>query len=315
MKRVLLMILVLLLISAPLAGCGGSGSENPFDTRSQDTKAPAGTSDEGTSKQESRTSAADDTTKAPAETSKIPEVTVRPAEWANIEWTDYSNVWFTMKIPKGWEVEWQGDTSQLIWIARIADKTVGISNIDHYYAAKDPSLPSAPLINMYLENGTVREFFEKFYAENTSSFTVENSCVPPNKDQLQAMRPYTPIKDYQALYATFSEPDIPNGEGIYSAVIMDSQDIYIRGVNNASWEINAIFSEWAPAGSLVNWIPVFSQMLNSFKYTDFYIQQWQQDAQTTLETPSLSDSDSVVEAFEERSREDTIIQEKRSDMS
>ncbi|MBQ1807187.1 MAG: hypothetical protein II012_06130, partial [Ruminococcus sp.] len=53
----------------------------------------------------------------------------------------------------------------------------------------------------------------------------------------------------------------------------------------------------------------------SFAYTDLYLQQWRAIAQSTTETPSsINDPDPVMEAFEERSKSDTIIQEKRSDM-
>lgn len=53
----------------------------------------------------------------------------------------------------------------------------------------------------------------------------------------------------------------------------------------------------------------------SFQYTDTYIREWQAIAQSAL-TPytGLSDTDPVMEAFEERSESDTVIREKRSDM-
>ena len=96
---------------------------------------------------------------------------------------------------------------------------------------------------------------------------------------------------------------------------MDSKDVVFNGRNYGAWEVNCIFTQWAPKGEFVNWAPVLAQMAKSFAYTDYYLQQWKQIAQDATNVPSaLNDPDPVMEAFEERSKSDTIIQEKRSDM-
>lgn len=116
------------------------------------------------------------------------------------------------------------------------------------------------------------------------------------------------------MYAQFKENG-REGEGIYSAVVMSSRDVNFNGKNYGMWEINCIFNEWAPIGSLVNWISVMDTIAKSFTYTQRYIQEWQATLNTnTNPQSSLSDTDPVMEAFEERSKSDTIIQEKRSDM-
>ena len=213
----------------------------------------------------------------------VQEVNVRPAEWASVQWEPYSSPYFTLNIPSGWQVEWQGDANQLAWRAVSPDGKIGFFNQDHAYAAKDASMASALGFSMSLSEGTVQEYFET-------------------------------IRDYQALYATFKENGW-EGEGVYSAVIMDSKDVVVRGANYGAWEINCICTQWAPAGTLVNWAPVIDTIAKSFQYTDLYIQQWQQIAQSVTEPKStVSDNDPVMEAFEERSKSDTIIQEKRSDM-
>ena len=159
---------------------------------------------------------------------KIQEVDVRPAEWAAVQWEAYSSPYFTLQIPSGWQVEWQGDANQLAWRAVSPDGKIGFFNQDHAYAAKDASMASTLGFSMSLSEGMVQEYFETMYKDTTDYFTVQNSCVPNNKDVIQAIRPYTPIRDYQALYATFKENGW-EGEGVYSAVIMDSKDVVIRG--------------------------------------------------------------------------------------
>lgn len=245
-----------------------------------------------------------------------PEYTVRNAEWTDVEWTQYQCVYFTLNIPAGWEVEWNGNSEALVWQARAGNGSLlGLSNIDHLIAAKNEQIADLLTQSFYLENGTVEELFGKMFAETTDYFTVQNSCVPANKDMLQSLRKDKAIWDYQSLYAIFSENG-EEGEGIYSAVIMEAPDVILTGgYNYAIWEINAVFTEYAPRGELVNWNPVLNQIAQSFTYTDYYWQEMMERLGRT-ESPisTSSDTDPVMEAFEERMTEDTIIQEKRSDM-
>ena len=239
---------------------------------------------------------------------------VTPAEWTDIQWEQYSNAYFTLKIPKGWKVEWQGNAQQLYWRVVKPDANLGLSNLDHRYAAKDYRYMQLGGSDMYLVNGTVREFFETAFSNSTEYFTVKNSKVPSNKAQLQAIRPTTAIRDYQSLYAVFKENGM-EGEGIYSAVVMDSRDVWVGGMNYGMWEINCIYTEWAPLGELVNWQPVLYQIAQSFTYTPYYVQEWRSVLGTNSSPEGQNNiGSSVLEAFEERSTADTILQEKRSDM-
>ena len=145
-------------------------------------------------------------TQAPAPTAA--EVNIRPAEWASVQWQPYQNQYFTLQIPAGWQVEFNGDANQMQWQAYSPDKTVGFANIDHAYAAKDASMKDALGFGLSMQDGTVREFFEAMFSSTTEYFTVQNSCVPDNKAQLQSIRPNTPIHDYQSLYATFKDENV-----------------------------------------------------------------------------------------------------------
>ena len=264
-----------------------------------------------------------DEDKAPSES--VPEPTeqsgqpfsdyrVTPAEWTGVEWEQYQNVYFTLTIPKGWQVEWQGNAQQLYWRVTQPEGTVGLSNLDHRYAAKDINYMQMGTTDMYLSEGTVREFFETAYANSAEYFTVKNSTVPGNMAQLQAVRPNTPIRDYQSLYAVFKENGM-EGEGIYSAVVMESPDVWSAGMNYGMWEINCIFTEWAPLGALVNWQPVLSFIAQSFQYTPYYVQEWRSVVSTDASPEGQNNiGDDVLEAFEERSLDDTIRQEQISDM-
>lgn len=306
MKKAMAIILSALLISFSLAGCGNNSVSSTSTSEVSSNAATAFVSE------------IDDipviTEVVTEEMPIVTEVNVRPAEWEAVQWEPYYNQYFTLYIPSGWQVQWQGDANQLQWMATSPDNTVGLSNMDHAYAAKDASMAQTLGFSVSMSGGTVQEYFEAIFAGTTDYFTVHNSCVPSDKELLQSVRPYTPIRDYQSLYATFKDANV-EGEGIYSAVVMDSKDVIYNGLNYGAWEVNCIFTQWAPQGRLVDWAPVLATIAQSFNYTDYYIQQWQQIAQSATATPTtISDTDPVMEAFEERSKSDTIIQEKRSDM-
>ncbi|MBR3628944.1 MAG: hypothetical protein IKN55_00510 [Oscillospiraceae bacterium] len=247
------------------------------------------------------------------------EINIRPAAWEDVTWTLYECPYFTVEIPEGWVVTWDGNAEKLGWTAEAPAGTyAGISNIDHMNICKSQQTAGFLGQPFWLENGTVQEYMEKMYSGTTENFTVHNGCVPANKDEIQALRPDKQIQDYQALYATFYDSvKGSDGEGIFSAVVMEAPDVVLTGgINYAMWEVNGTLAQWAEAGRLVDWAPVLAHIVNSFTYTDYYIQEWMAifNAQWSGSTQGGTDPDPVMEAFEERMKDDTIVQEKYSDM-
>ena len=324
MKRSLAILIACMLL--PLCtGCGESAEsagiqQGSDSTEMQESETAAGSTEKsaeiGAAAEDSTIPETEPPVNAPPETEPpAPEYTVRPAEWEDVQWTQYECLNFTLTIPEGWEVQWQGDAEYMTWQVKSPDNSMlGVSNTDHAYAAKDASMMQTLGMNLSMSNGTVQEFFETLYAPTTDYYTILNTAVPANAEEVAAMNPSMHgIRDYRSCYAIFAENGI-EGEGIYQAAVMDNQDIFIRGQNYASWYINAIFTEYAPRGELVNWMPVLNTIINSFRYTDYYLQQKLYLIGVYLNSIPSTDTDSVVEAFEERMTEDEIIQAKRSDM-
>ncbi len=303
MKKVISVLLALVLTAAALGGCHISVTHNGDG---ESTAAPA-------AEKPAATQLPEETEAPPDETP--PEVNIRPAEWEQVQWQPYACTYFTLNIPAGWQVKWDGNAQQLWWSVTSPDGTIGVYNLDHDYAAKDPDMTATLGFKNSLNDASVEGYFNMLYADSTDYFTVQNSYEPANKEILQASAPNKTIQDYRTLYATFKDAAVGEGEGVYSAVLVDSRDIYIRGVNYSAWEIDCIFTSWSPLGEFVNWKDVLAQIAQSFTYTDAYIQEWR-SVLNSSDTPSSSanDTDPVMEAFEERSKSDTIIQEKRSDM-
>lgn len=276
--------------------------------------APAVNSDSGVPQTSSPASSVNPgtVTSQPATTTAVK---VRDAEWNTIKWTKYESPYFTLSIPEGWTVDWRGNSQQLYWIVSRPDGNVAFENQDHLYGAKDANMMQTLGVSFSLSEGSVPELFNTIVGNKQDTFNVVNSCIPSNKEMLQSLRPYDPIRDYQSLYVQYTKDGF-EGEGIYSAVIMESKDVYDRlGNNYGLWEINCMFTAHCPRGEMVSWEPIITTIAKSFNYTDYYIQEWMGNTGSS-QTPenTVTDTDPVVKSFEERSKEDTIIQEKRSDM-
>lgn len=302
-KKLLSTALVFIITAGAFSGCASVSVNEPTekeDVSLSVTDAVSSETNDGTNAAETYTPAR--------------EVSVRPAEWASVQWQPYSCAYFTLSVPTGWQVQWDGNAQKLWWRVTNPEGDVGIYNLDHDYAAKDPAMTQTLGFQKPLNDASVQGYFEMIYENSSDYFSVQNSLVPANYNVLQSST-NKKIWDYKALYATFKDSTVGEGEGVYSAVMFDHDDIIIRGANYANWEIDAILSQWAPLGQFVNWSGVLAQIAQSFAYTDYYVQEWQGWLNTSVTpTSSTSDTDPVMQAFEERSKSDTVIQEKRSDM-
>lgn len=331
MKRRSAIILSAMLILGCFTGCSNTPAQNstPAQTASDKTSEQTADSDQSTAGDTGQTDTSQgqpegsentsaQTSAAPAEASTaaapkhtIDEYTPRSADWVNIQWTQYTSPYFTLMIPSGWNVDWSGNTEQLYWSASNPDATVGVSNRDHLNMPKTYESMMNCQGSGYVESGMIDDIFRFMYSQTTESFEVVSYCTPSNYDTLQAMRPNDPIRDYRSLYVKFVENG-RNGEGLYSGVVMESPAVIFNGADLGFWEVNCLLGQYAPEGQFVNWAPVLAQIIQSFTYTDLYYQEKIGSTQQIDDSPV--DTGSVLEAFEQRSTEETIRTEKYSDM-
>ena len=243
------------------------------------------------------------------------QANVRLGEWANIEWEQFSCPYFTLTVPKGWQVNYDGDLNFISFnVTNPSQQLVGMTYRDRGNVNKSFEGAQLQGASFYFDQGTVQDYYEKFFQNSTEYFTVKNTTVPNDLQGIQAARPNDAISDYRTLYAQFKQNGL-EGEGLYSALIFYGDDVYMNGANYGMWEVDFASLQWAPIGELANWLPVYTQIRQSFAYTQDYIAAVQQSiASSSSISSNLSNNDVIVEAFEERSLQDTIIQEKRSDM-
>ena len=128
MKKIIALILSALVVTFSLTGCYGLGFLGNFlnDDTEDYEDIEIETTDFVPSTEESTTKYVyyPEETQPPA----IENVNVRPAEWASVQWEPYSNQYFTLQIPSGWQVEFQGDANQLAWRAVSPDGKIGFFN-------------------------------------------------------------------------------------------------------------------------------------------------------------------------------------------
>ncbi len=178
MKKIIAIILSALLVTFSLTGCYGLGFlGNLLNDDTEDYEdIEIETTDFVPSTEESTTNYVyyPEETQPPA----IENVNVRPAEWASVQWEPYSNQYFTLQIPSGWQVEFQGDANQLAWRAVSPDGKIGFFNQDHAYAAKDASMASTLGFSISLSEGTVQEYFETMYKDTTDTVNPSVHSYP-----------------------------------------------------------------------------------------------------------------------------------------
>ena len=318
MKRFFALWMTCSLSLAICTACAESGTGKDIPAPAESSETTKGSVPTGTGVTEIITTTAESPepgTEPSDSGNTAPQYSVRDAAWDQVQWTQYQCIYFTVSVPEGWDVQWQGDVEYMTWQVKNPDNTmIGVSNTDHAYAAKDPAMMQTLGMSLAMRSGTVQEFFEALFAPSTDYYTVLNTAIPANAEIVAAQNPAMHgIRDYQSCYAIFAENGV-EGEGIYQAAVMDNQAIYIRGQNYASWFINAIFTEYAPRGELVNWMPVLNSIINSFRYTDYYLQEKMYQTGIYPDSAPTVDTNSVTESFEERMKDDEIIQAKRSDM-
>ncbi len=326
MKRTPLFLLSAIILLGCFTGCAGTSLQpgNLPDQSSADQtgtvsdnspgESPASSQISSDDKQES--SAAEPQTSVQTSSASTPAASetnynIRPAEWASVKWTQYSSPYFTLTIPEGWQVDWSGNSSELYWEARHpTNEILGLSNRDHLFMP----MTYEAMVNCngtaYMESGNLEDLFKIMFSNSAESFDVVSSCVPADYDRLQSLRPNDPIRDYRSLYAKFTTNG-KKGEGLYSGVIMESKPVLVNGVNYGLWETNCLLTQYAPEGEFVDWAPILAAIIHSFRYTDYYFQEKNSTPDTESE---VYNPDPVLEAFEQRSKEDTIRTEKYSDM-
>ncbi len=239
------------------------------------------------------------------------ETRISVAEWADIEWEEFSCECFTVSVPKGWNVTWNSENNILSWRASRPNSISYVSYTEQDTAAKSSEEMKKYAVHSYMEKGSVEEYFENMYNcgyelkyPASGSFFRAVEFVPiSDNDKVCRELPQGRLRDSSAIFGEFSENNIL-GEGAYSAAVFST--------DSSLWTIRHIILGRAPKGELTNWIPIYNRIFDSFQYTDSY--KSTRKSEDTDYLPDVCDTAPLNAAASSRPLEDVIQQEKHSDI-
>ncbi len=255
-----------------------------------------------------------------------PKVNITRSKAKSVEYQNFDNGLFSMKIPKGW--------------------TVGVANSDyiHYtFMAYDPQNPDYKIFfNMktegYLKTQDMKNFYKRYYPN--APFAILPVINPQTTEAFYKV--YTQVFSLNQNILPFKAPVIKNfktvqtlgknmtGGSIVRAVYDNEQGKKVEGVFTATIKevaippvvvlnvYNTVYFT-APEGELVDWLPVLNSCVGSIKFSDKFVNgYYQQQGQVVRNAQAIQSicnqtSDIITSGWNERQKSYDIMSQKRSD--
>jgi len=269
-------------------------------------------------------------------------INILPASMPSLELEELSGDFFTVSLPKGWVVETMG--AYIRFGFRAYDPANPARQI-FYYGKMEPFIKSYAAREIYedmdamgsmnpglfseapvLEPSTIDELFRQFgtitpYANkfgNPHQFPVmEDISVVERYETSSMLSPYA--YDEAVVRAQFTAINGLPSEGLFSAVLVDTGNYYVNGVDLAPMYAYNTIGIMAPADEFDGIQSVLREALASFRLSESYIQA--AIDQTAAETEILlqigrtlsETSDSYNAAWHARQKSYDALSQKRSD--
>ena len=241
--------------------------------------------------------------------------------------------YFTMEIPRGWQVTTGLKPSGLIDL------------ISYAICLYDPNSPDRMLyFNLNCSGILKSEEARQWYADNYPSGPFAQSPVATEVsvkgffEGMAGLYDYTSfrVKEYagtNALGGDVLRADVTSSltgntaEGLFSAVLMDSPYMVQKNpFNYAEGMVDVglltmfdVVMETAPAGDFLNWQPILDHCLSSISFSEAFMTQrseaWRQVMGTSQEIMQTGSeiSDMIMDTWENSGRTGDILSQKQSD--
>ena len=264
------------------------------------------------------------------------KVNITESAVAKLEFEEYKNAYFTMKIPKGWKVDTIGD--YIHYTIKAYDpqnptyqfffnmKTEGYNKSEDAKKWQQKYYPN----NMFAKTSVIAtkdtEGFYKIFNDlgtlnNTATFTfptLTNFSVNENlgKGSLNG----------DMLRATFKDVNGKEGEGIFTAYVYDAGPYYVYEniISGKKIDIqylsvyDAIFIT-TPKDEFIDWQEALNTVCSSLSFTDTFINGFyqQQDAVMSnfqqIRAIGNQISNGIMDSWEKRNKSYDIMSQKQSD--
>lgn len=267
-------------------------------------------------------------------------------EISKIELEEYKNDALTMKKPKDWKVTSAG--TGMYYAISIFDEKNPINKIflmlkiqpllksdaSKKYWQNYASLSKSDQYKIFstavvLNNPTTKEFYTKFnditsYLNNLDA--TYNNVNFPQLNELNVIEETELNSNFKSialddkiLRATFKGKNDLDGEGMFSASIVNFGDNYMNGIDTTYYMIYNIMSITSEKDKFIDYKDLLLESINSIEFTDTYVKKTIDDgnAQTKqaleLNRQIQQAFDSYMSAWEKRSKTYDIMSQKQSD--
>ncbi len=279
--------------------------------------------------------------------SKEPKVKIVANKVSNLKLEEYKNDVFSMKKPKGWNVETGGsgiyyairayDTedsrNQIFLMLKIQPllKSEAAKKVWQNYYSMSGNNAQYKLFadSIVLENPTTLGFYQKFNDVTAfvksidASFSTINFPNFSDFSKLEESESSASMKsvalDSKVLRATFNDEYGKPGEGMFMASIVNFGNNNLGGVDTLYYMVYDIMSITSVKDEFIDYKDILLESINSIDFNSSYVQKTIDDGNAqTKQALELNASvqkafDSYMSAWESRSTTYDIMSQKQSD--
>jgi len=270
------------------------------------------------------------------------ELKIDPAPEVNVKLQSYDGDFFSMKLPKGWEIHTVGEYENFGFRAYDPDKP---SRQIFFYGNMKYFMKSSEgkeAWNRYMAEGgyadagvyadapvlspaTTEEFYNTFdeFTSYAKKYGIDHDFPVFNDLEILETTPRnSPIAsnciEDSILRVLFKNDDIPC-EGLFAAGVADTMTSYMYDVDAGYYTVYVITGISAPADEFYQLKDTLLKSLSSFRYTDRYVEQgvarsrWGTEMALQVGRTLSEAADSYNEAWSNRQRVNDALSQKRSD--
>ena len=256
-------------------------------------------------------------------------ITVEYADTANITWIEYTDPYgyTTINVPDTWKVDYI--MSDLITFGLLAQDK---NNPDRFFFFE---LFASPFLKSKEAHDIWQTYFSGDYEGGENMFVLHPYLSTPTTEgffrecgpEYLSIYNYTKVATLEEQNPMFGEIiegtfQAPTGNYVTSlctaqVLNMAVQDVY--GVDCGWYGVSDIIIMAAPEADYTNWVPVMSQMLNSLKFSQDFLddrnREWYQINQTMTYISSVADQmgDMIMDSWNNSNDTYDIISQRQSD--
>ena len=243
----------------------------------------------------------------------------------SIKYEKYDNGFFSMQIPKGWEVS-VGPFDYIHYTFMVYNpnnpnyqiyfnmKTEGYLKTEKMRNWYKSYYPTAPMATLPAIDPQTTEAFYKIFTEAMKANDTKDFVFPTIKEFTVIDKLGANITGGEIVRATYKNENDELIDGIFSATIKEVSLYYVTALN-----VYTTIFYTTPEGELTEWQSVLNYSLSSLKFTDVFVNGFNNQEEIIMNTINNNSkiyneiSDIITTGWENRQSTYDIISQKQSD--